>query len=30
MAELEYFKSIISDKSANTIKAYITQYNINL
>ena len=26
MAELEYFKSIISDKSANTIKAYITQY----
>jgi len=27
MAELEYFKSIISDKSANTIKAYITQYN---
>lgn len=24
--ELEYFKSIISDKSANTIKAYITQY----
>lgn len=27
MAELEHFKSIISDKSANTIKAYITQYN---
>lgn len=26
MSELEYFKSIISDKSANTIKAYITQY----
>ena len=27
MAELEWFKGIISDKSANTIKAYITQYN---
>jgi hypothetical protein len=27
MTELEWFKGIISDKSANTIKAYITQYN---
>lgn len=27
MAELEYFKSIISDKSTNTQKSYITQYN---
>jgi len=26
MAELEYFKGIISDKSANTQKSYITQY----
>ena len=27
MSELEYFKGTISDKSANTIKAYTTQYN---
>jgi len=27
MAELEWFKETVGDKSANTIKAYITQYN---